>query len=196
MLRTLSLLAILYGLLSTGAQRNAAGEESDLPYVEDYRTSPGVFLVSKAERKACPRVGTACFTSDGGNTMVGIDVHPVVGIVTTIGRGTQVAGQALAFDANAPERWRVEMVARLRERTSHGPITVAAMDFEDPEGMARKEAIAVWTVEDSSPVKDLGMHFVFSSEDGFRAKHAYLLRVVQGTGDDERVLAEWKFELR
>jgi hypothetical protein len=62
--------------------------------------------------------------------------------------------------------------------------------------MARKEAVAVWEVANGSPAKDLGMRFVFSAEDGFQAKHSYLLRVVQGMGENERILAEGNFELR
>ena len=196
MLRLITMLVILYGLLSTGAKRIAASEESELSAVEDLGTRPGVFLVSEAQRKGCVRTGQACFFSDGGNTVIGIDVNPIVGIVTTIGRGTRIAGLVAPIGAIEPEQWRVEMVARLMARTTHDPIIVAVMDYSDPEGMARKEAVAVWEVANGSPAKALGIHFVFSAEDGFQAKHAYLLRVVQGAGDNERILAEGNFELK
>jgi len=196
MLRLITMLVIVYGLLSTGAQQRAAGEESDLPTVEAFSERPGVFLVSAGQRKECPRPGRACLLSDGGGTVIGIDVNPTVGIVTTIGRGTQVAGLGALMSALEPEQWRVEMVARLSARTTYDPIIVAVMDYADPEGMARKEAVAVWEVAKGSPVKDLGMHFVFSADDGFQAKHTYLLRVVQGTGENEHILAEGNFELK
>ena len=41
----------------------------------------------------------------------------------------------------------------------------------------------------------LGMRLVFSAEEGFKAKHTYLVRVVQGVGANEKILAEGDFLL-
>ena len=66
---------------------------------------------------------------------------------------------------------------------------MAVLDYSDPEGMARKEATAVWQIA-SSPVKDLGMRLVLAAEEGFQPRHTYLVRVVQGIGASEKILAE------
>jgi hypothetical protein len=86
------------------------------------------------------------------------------------------------------------MVGRFKARASSEPIIVAVLDYMDPEGMARKEATAVWQIG-SSPVKDIGMRLVLAAEDGFKAHHTYLVRMVQGVGANEKILAEGNFML-
>jgi hypothetical protein len=171
----------------------AADDSRELPSVEDLSVQPEVFLVSDLRKRDCARVGTVCLFANGGGTIAGIEVDPTVGIVTTLAAGTQVAGLSPTEQAEN-DFWHVEMIARLTSRTTPEPITVALMDYEDPEGMARKEATAVWQIT-GPPVKELGLRLVLSSEDGFRARHTYLVRVVQGTGTREKVLAEGNFLL-
>jgi hypothetical protein len=168
--------------------------ESELASVEDLSVQPEVFLVSNQRKKDCARVGTVCLFANGGGTVAGVDVNPTVGIVTTLARGTQFATLSKTDRVPDADTWYVEMIARFRARTSAAPIVVAVMDYSDPEGMDRKEATAVWRIE-GSQTKDLGMHLAFSAEDGFQARHTYLVRMVQGVGADERVLAEGNFLL-
>jgi hypothetical protein len=133
--------------------------------------------------------------ANGGGTIAGIDVNPTVGIVTTLARGTQVAGISPTDIAPEAETWHVEMLARFRARaTTDDPIIVAVMDYADPEGMAKKEATAVWQI-DGATAKDLGMRLVLSGADGFFPRHTYLVRMVQGVGTHEKVLAEGNFLL-
>ena len=139
-------------------------------------------------------MGAVCLFASGGGTIAGVDVNPTVGIVTTLARGTQVATLGKTDSVPESDTWHLEMIARLRARTTTEPIIVAVLDYTDPDGMARKEATAVWQI-DSAPVKDLGMRFVFAAEDGFKAKHTYQVRVVQGLGANEKLLAEGNFLL-
>jgi len=166
----------------------------ELASVEDSSVQPEVFLVSNQHKKDCARVGTVCLFGNGGGTIVGVDVDPTVGIVTTVARGTQVA--TLGHTEKVPESdgWHVEVIGRFKARASSEPIIVAVMDYTDPDGMARKEATAVWQIG-SSPVKDLGMRIVLAAEDGFKAHHTYLVRMVQGVGANEKILAEGNFLL-
>ncbi len=182
------------GVVSLPQLAQATDDDGELASVEDLNIQPEVFLVSSQHRKDCPRVGSVCLFANGGSTVAGIDVNPMVGIVTTLARGTQVATLAGTDTMSEADAWRVEMIARFRARTTADPIIVAVMDYADPEGMAKKEATAVWKVDGSS-VKDLGMRLVFSAEDGFQPRHTYLVRVVQGIGSDEKTLAEGNFLL-
>lgn len=168
-------------------------DSSSLRSVEDTNYQPDVFSVSQARNKDCASVGKACLFGRG-DTLAGFDVDPSVGIVTTLAHGTKLASLRDMRPGDAPATWEAELIARLRSRTTAEPIIVAILDYADPEGMARKEATAVWQVT-SSPIKDLGMRFVFSSEDGFLSNHTYLLRVVQGVGAKEQILAEGNFLL-
>jgi len=167
----------------------------ELPSVEDLSTQPEVFLVSEQRKKDCPRVGKICLFGNGGGTVAGIDVNPTVGIVTTLARGTQVAGLGSGDKIPEADVWHVEMLASFRARaTADAPIIVAVLDYADPDGMARKEATAVWQI-DGATAKALGVRFAFSAVDGFAPRHTYLVRMVQGVGAGEKVLAEGSFQL-
>jgi hypothetical protein len=195
MFRRVSLIVFLGSLVASWpAVALADSGESELASVEDLSNQPEVFLVSNQHKKDCARVGAVCLFANGSGTIAGVDVNPTVGIVTTLARGTQVATLTKTDVVPEADAWYVEMIARFRTRTTGDPITVAVMDYSDPEGMARKEAIAVWRIE-GSVVKDLGMRLVFASEDGFQARHTYLVRMVQGVGADEKILAEGNFLL-
>ena len=195
MFKIVSLIAFLVSLVASPSIGIALSNDADteLPSVEDLSVQPEIFLVSKQPR-ACSRTGTVCLFANGGGTVAGVDVNPTVGIVTTLAQGTQVATLSKTDKVPQADAWHVEMIARFRTRTTGEPITVAILDYTDPEGMARKEATAVWQI-DSAPVKDLGMRLVFSAEDGFQPRHTYLVRVVQGIGADEKILAEGNFLL-
>lgn len=200
MTKTLSLLFSLAFVLVPTAPRYATAAETDadkgeLPSVEDLAWQPEVFLVSAERKKDCTRVGSICLFANGGGTIAGVDVNPTVGIVTTLARGTQVAAVSRTEAVPEADTWHVEMVARFRSRTVAGePVIVAVMDYADPDSIAKKEATAVWQI-DGATAKDLGMRFVFTAADGFLPRHTYLVRMVQGVGASEKILAEGNFLL-
>lgn len=196
MFKTASILMSLASMWGFAASPAAAADgERELPYVEDLSVQPEVFLVSDGHKKDCPRTGSVCLFGNGGGTITGIDVNPTVGIVTTLARGTQVAGIGATGDMPEADAWHVELLARFRTRaTAHEPVIVAVMDYADPDGMARKEATAVWQIDGAS-AKDLGVRLVLSAADGFLPRHTYLVRMVEGTGAHEKVLAEGNFLL-
>jgi hypothetical protein len=167
----------------------AVAADDELDSVEDLSSVPEVFLVSNQRKSDCARVPGICLFSDGGGTVAGTDVDPTLGQLTTLARGTQVAGLAKGEKVPEAKVWHVELVARFRLRTADAPIVVAVMDRADPEGIARKEATAVWQLT-SPPTKDLGMRLAFSADDGFQSHHTYLVRIVQGAGASEKTLAE------
>lgn len=196
MCKTVSLV-FLASLLMPAVPRLAlaADEQRELPSVEDLSVQPEVFLVSDVRKKDCARIGSVCLFANGGGTIAGIDVDPSVGIVTTLARGTQVAGISTTDLAPEAQTWHVELLARFRARATAGdPIIVAVMDYADPDGMAKKEATAVWQIDGAS-AKDLGVRLVLSADDGFSPRHTYLVRMVQGVGTHEKVLAEGSFLL-
>jgi hypothetical protein len=196
MFKTAWFLVSLVSLVApAGAHSAAADEAPELPSVEDLSFAPEVFLVSDQHKKDCARMGSICPYANGGGTIAGVDIDPTVGIVTTLERGTQVAATSHMGSIPAAEVWHVELIARFRSRTVAGePITLALMDYADPDGMAKKEATAVWQI-DGAVAKDLGVRLVLSDEDGFQPRHTYLIRMVQGVGDGERILAEGSFLL-
>jgi hypothetical protein len=191
MFKTATLFIFLESLLASPSapMALAADDDHELPSVELLSLQPEVFLVPDQRSKDCPRLGRVCVFGNGGGTVVGIDVNPTVGIVTTLARGTQVAAMQGARAMAEGDDWHVEMIARFSVRTASEPIIVAVMDYADPEGMVRKEATAVWQV-DGPPTKSLGLRLVFSAEEGFEPRHTYLVRIVQGTGSAEKILAE------
>jgi hypothetical protein len=197
MFKAVSFVVSLASVLATEPSRFAAAadEQREIPSVEDLSAKPEVFLVSDQRKKDCVRVGSVCFYGNGGGTIAGIDVNPTVGIVTTLARGTQEAAVDRTDVAPAVDTWHVEMLARFRSRsTAEEPIIVAVMDYADPDSIARKEATAVWQI-DGARAKDLGLRFVFSAQDGFLPRHTYLVRLVQGVGASEKILAEGNFLL-
>jgi hypothetical protein len=195
MFKTTRILMFVASVLAVPVPAVAADEQRELPSVEDLSAQPELFLLSDLRKKDCPRTGSVCLFGNGGGTIAGIDVNPTVGIVTTLARGTQVAGMNAAAGMPEADTWHVEMLARFRARaTAQEPVIVALMDYADPEGMARREATAVWQIDGAS-AKDLGMNIVLSAEDGFLPRHTYLVRMVQGVGAHEKVLAEGNFLL-
>jgi hypothetical protein len=195
MFKSVSLIVFLESLVAAPSPHMALAADGDgeLSSLEDLSVQPELFVVSKQFRD-CARVATVCLFANGGGTVAGVDVNPTVGIVTTLAQGTQVATLSKTDRVPNPDAWHVEMIARFRARTTAEPIIVAFLDYTDPDGMARKEATAVWRIK-GSPAKDLGMRLVLSAEDGFQAQHTYLVRMVQGVGAAEKTLAEGNFLL-
>ena len=194
MFKAISCVVSLASVLATEPSRfaSAADKQRQLPSIEDLSAHPEVFLVSDQRKMDCARIGTVCLFGNGGGTIAGIDVNPTVGIVTQV---AAIGGSHPGPADDADDTWRVEMVARLRTRTTPAePVIVAVMDYADPDGMAKKEATAVWQV-DGARAKDLGLRFLFSTEDGFLPRHTYLVRLVQGVGANEKILAEGNFLL-
>jgi hypothetical protein len=194
--KTLAFFLSLASMAAPVATRSAvAADDRELPSVEDLTFRPEIFLVSPERKKDCSRVGSVCLFANGGGTIAGIDVNPTVGIVTTLARGTQVA--AISGSTTLPEAdaWNVEMIARFRSRAVAGePVIVAVMDYAYPDSIAKKEAVAIWQI-DGAATKDLGMRLAMSSADGFLPRHTYLVRMVQGVGAHEKILAEGNFLL-
>jgi hypothetical protein len=173
MYKTIAFSGVAMGLgILAALSPSALAAIDELDSVEDLTFVPEVFLVSNQRKSDCARVPGICLFADGSGTVAGVDVDPTLGLVTTLARGTQV-----------------ELVARFRARTVEAPIVVAVMDYADPEGMARKEATAVWQLT-SPPTRELGMRLVFSADDGFQPHHTYWVRIVQGVGASEKTLAE------
>jgi len=164
-------------------------ESWEVPSFEVLNETPQVFLVPQALKRECPERGSICVTRGGSATIVGVEVSDDRPDVTVLARGTQVAAKGGLGAAGTEQPWQVQMVARFKARSEHGPIVVAVFDRDDPESIARKEAKALWTV-DMNPGRDLGMRFLLTPEDGFEPSHTYLLRVVQTQGVRDRVLAE------
>jgi|SRR5450631_571480 len=177
------------GVILTVASPIASAADDELDGVEDLTFVPEVFLVSNQRKSDCARVPGICLFADGGGTVAGVDADSTLGAVTALARGTQVAGLAKGEKVPEAKAWHVELIARFRMRTADVPIVVAVMDRADPEGIARKEATALWQLT-SPPSRDLGMHLAFSTDDGFQPQHTYLVRIVQGTGANEKTLAE------
>jgi hypothetical protein len=177
------------GVILAVASPIASAADDELDSVEDLTFVPEVFLVSNQRKSDCARVPGICLFADGGGTVAGVDEDSTLGAVTALARGTQVAGLAKGEKVPEAKAWHVELVARFRTRTVDAPIVVAVLDRADPEGIARKEATAVWQLA-SPPTKDLGMRLAFSADDGFQSHHTYLVRIVQGTGANEKALAE------
>ena len=164
-------------------------ESWEVPSFEVVDETPQVFLVPRALKRECPRLGSVCITRGGSATVVGVETSEDRPDVTVLARGTQVAAKGGLGTASAQQPWQVQMVARFRASSERGPIIVAVFDREDQEGIARNEAKVLWHVNMGSG-RDLGMRFLLSPVVGYDPSHTYLVRVVQAQGLRDRVLAE------
>ena len=178
---------ILMALFQAGVP--SAVEPWEVPGVEVVNDRPEVFLVSREKKRECPGLGSVCMSAGGSATFVGAEVSEYGSAVTVLARGTQVAARGGVGIAGSEQPWQVEMVARFRVRSEQGPIIVAVFDRDDQESILANEAKVFWTV-DMQPRRDLGMRFLLSPEDGFEPSHAYMVRVVQESGEKVRALAE------
>ena len=169
-------------------------ESWEVPSFEVVDETPQVFLVPRPVKRECPRLGSICLTRGGSATVVGVEVSEDGPDVTVLARGTQVAAKGGRGTAAAEQPWQVQMVARFKARSESGPIVVSVFDRDDRESIARKEAMALWTVS-MSPGRDLGMQFLLTPAAGFEPSHTYLVRVVQAHGLRDRVLAEGEVHL-
>ena len=133
-------------------------ESWEVPSFEVVDETPQVFLISRAQKQDCPQLGSVCVSPGGSATIVGIEVSEDRPDVTVLARGTQVAAKGGLGTAGPDQPWQVEMVARFRARSEHGPIIVAVFDRDDPESIASKEAKVLWNVS-MNPGRDLGMRF-------------------------------------
>jgi hypothetical protein len=166
----------------------------EVPGIEADDNTPEVFLVSAKQRQDCARPGLVCLSPGGSATSEGIEVREDAPPITVLARGTQVAAVG-ALQKPAPNQpWQVQMVADFKSRSGDSPIMVVVMDGESPEAVANHEALVLWDVN-MKPSNSLGMRFLLSPEQGFQPSRSYLLRVVQGQGKTEKILAEGEFHL-
>ena len=176
------------------AQSGAQEHAWDVAGIEADDNTPEVFLVSAKQRRECSHPGLVCLAPGGSATSEGVEVREDAPPITVLARGAQVAAVG-ALQKLAPNQpWQVEMVAELKGRSADVPIVVAVMDGENIEAVAAHEALVVWDVN-MQPGASLGMRFLLSPEQGFQPSHSYLLRVVQGQGKSEKILAEGLFHL-
>jgi hypothetical protein len=166
----------------------------DIPGVEDDNTAPEVFLVSAKQRRACSHPGSVCFSPGGSGTSEGVELREAASPITVMARGYQIAAVSALQQILPNQPWQIEMVADFKGHSTDSPIIVAIMDGENPEAVANHQALVVWDVG-MQPGKNLGMRFLLSPEQGFEPSHSYLLRVVQGEGKPEKILAEGEFHL-
>ncbi len=150
--------------------------------------------MSAKQRRECSRPGSVCLAPGGSSTSEGVEVREEARPITVLARGAQVAAVGALQRPSPNQPWQVEMVADFKARSVDGPIVVAVMDGESPESMENHQALVVWDV-DMKPGKNLGMRFLLSPEQGFQPSHDYLLRVVQGHGKSEKILAEGELRL-
>ena len=183
---------VLFSLLR--AQSGLQDFSWEIPSIEVDDNTPEVFLVSGKQRRECSRPGLVCLSPGGSATSEGVEVREDAPPITVLARGAQVAAVG-ALQKLAPNQpWQVEMVANFKGRSGNGPIIVAVLDSENPEAEQNHEALVAWDVNMDAG-KSLGMRFLLSPEQGFRPSHSYLLRVVQGQGKTEKILAEGEFHL-
>jgi hypothetical protein len=184
---------VLFLLLQ--AQAGMQAQHSwDLPGIDIEENAPLVFTPSQQQERECHSIGNACFSPGGSATSEGTELRVGAPPITVLARGAQVAGVGALHGTSPDQPWQVEMVANFARRSTDGPIVVAVMDGEDPEALASHLALVLWDVQ-MSPAKHLGLRFLLSPDQGFRASHSYRLRVVQQQGKAERILAEGEFHL-
>ena len=183
---------ILISLLR--AQSGAQEHAWEVPGIEADDNTPEVFVVSAKQRQECVRPGSVCLAPGGSATSEGVEVRDDAKPIIVLARGAQVAAVG-ALQKLAPNQpWQVQMVADFKGHSADSPIVVAVMDGESPEAVAARQALVVWDVN-MKPGTSLGMRFLLSPEQGFQPSHSYMLRVVQGQGKSERILAEGEFHL-
>jgi len=176
------------------AQSGMSEHGRDLPGIVAYDDVPQIFVPSPQERRACYHLGEACFSPGGSQTSEGMELRAAASPITVLARGAQVAAVGGWHGIEPNQAWQVQFVANLAHRSGNGPIVVAVLDAEDAEAMAAHYALALWDIE-MQPSDSLGMRFLLSPELGFRPSHTYLLRMVQGRGTSERILAQGELRL-
>jgi hypothetical protein len=188
MLTKIFLIALLRS--QSGVQEHV----SDVAGIEVEDNVPRVFLASATQRQACAHPGSVCLSPGGSATLEGTELREGAPSIEVLARGTQVATVGTLHKPAQSQPWQVEMVADFKSRSTDEPMVVAVMDGENPDAIANHEALVVWDVE-MKPGKYLGMRFLLSPEQGFKPSHNYLLRVVQGQGKSEKILAEGQVHL-
>ncbi|HEY5283859.1 MAG TPA: hypothetical protein VIM14_13790 [Polyangia bacterium] len=183
---------VLFSLLRS--QSGLQGQAWDIPAIETDDNTPEVFLVSAKERRDCARPGLVCLSPGGSATSEGVEVREDAPPITVLARGAQVAAVGALPKVALNQPWQVQLLADFKSRSADSPIMVAVMDAESPEALANHEALVMWDVN-MKPGNSLGMRFLLSPEQGFQPSHSYVLRVVQGQGKSEELLAEGEFHL-
>ena len=200
MLTHLVLFALLHaenGLAQPAGEISATdrAESADaIPAIDLEEDVPQVFAISATQRKECPRTGMVCLSPGSSGTSEGAELRVGRTPITVLVRGAQVAAVGATQVVDPKHPWDVQMVARFASPSKDAPIVVAVLDGEDAVALANHYALAIWDV-DMKPGNTLGLRFSLSPEQGFQPSHDYRLRVVQGEGKAQRILAEGDFHL-
>jgi hypothetical protein len=176
-------------LLLAQSQMTPMLQSWEVPSIEVVDDTPQVFLVSRAQKRECPEVGTVCASPGGSHTVLGIELADGRGPVTVLARGTQLAAREGLGQAETELAWQAELVARFQSRSQAGPVLVAFFDRDDQESIIENTPMIVWTVT-MEPGRDLGIRLRLSPQDGFVPSRTYVVRVVQIVDGDVRSLAE------
>jgi hypothetical protein len=183
---------VLFALLR--AQSGLPEQVGEIPAIDVEDNVPQVFAVSATQRKGCPRAGAVCLSPGGAGTSEGAELRLGRPPITVLARGAQVAAVGAAHVVDVSQPWDVQMVATFARPSQDAPIVVAVLDGEDPMALEHHYALAIWDV-DTRPGKTLGLRFSLSPDQGFQPSHDYRLRIVQGEGKAQRILAEGDFHL-
>jgi hypothetical protein len=161
----------------------------EVPGFEVVDDTPQVFVVSRTQKRECPKPGAVCVSPGGSGTVLGIEVADERGPVTVLARGTQLAAREGLGQAATEQAWQAELVARFSGRSQNAPVMVAFFDRDDQESIIENTPMIVWSVS-MEPGRDLGLRLLLSPEDGFVPSRTYMVRVVQVVDGRVRGLAE------
>jgi len=90
--------------------------------------------------------------------------------------------------------WEIQFVAPLNPRNVKGNVMFIAYDREDPTAPARRAYSALWEAT-MDPFRVVAARLTLDPNEGFRATHTYLLRIVQVWNGREVILAQGSFRL-
>jgi hypothetical protein len=143
-------------------------------------------LSLRSDGRACPIRGGMCFRG---------------GASSTVADASQPTA-ALAGGAHIPTlrrlgdgAWVLDLDANLRRSAWAGNALFLVYDAEDHEALAQHEVTALYQTRIAAG-KTVAARLTLDPEDGFRAEHTYLVRIVQLIDGREVALAEGEIHLR
>jgi hypothetical protein len=149
----------------------------------------------------CPVPRGVCVTAGAATTLPAPSVRPGELNVFTgndaiprFTRTVNVAGYRNNVRVDDSTPWTIEVNAELLKSAMTGNALFLVYDDEDPKALAKHEVTAAWQA--NIPAGDrLAARLTLSPNDGFRANHTYLIRVVQLLNGKETLLAKGKVRL-
>jgi hypothetical protein len=158
-------------------------------------------VIGDASKASCTVKAGVCLSPAGHTVAVSSEplvvttgIKPAAPVVPRFSRAAPIASESPSTSSDEGAAWALDLAANLKRSAWSGNALFIFFDLEDPNAVENRQFTALYQgIIKAGP--RVAAHLSLAPAEGFRAGHAYRLRIVQLIGGKEIVLGEGDFSL-